>query len=47
MIKSFQDQLARFYGANDNNVQIREATINKVVKSYSEGKIYYIIKNVE
>jgi len=46
MIKSFQDQLARFYGANDGNVQIREATINKVVKSYGEGRIYYIIKNV-
>jgi len=47
MIKSFQDQLARQYNANDNNVQIREATINKVVKSYGEGKIYYIIRNVD
>jgi len=47
MIKSFQDQLARQYNANDNNVQIREATINKVVKSYGEGRIYYIIRNVD
>ena len=47
MCKSIIDQIARFYNANDNNVQIREATINKVVKSYGEGQIYYIIRNVE
>ena len=47
MCKSIIDQIARFYNANDNNVQIREATINKVVKSYGEGQIYYIIRSVE
>jgi len=47
MCKSIIDQIARQYNANDGNVQIREATINKVVKSYGEGRIYYIIRNVE
>jgi len=47
MCKSAIDQIARQYNANDGNVQIREATINKVVKSYGEGRIFYIIKNVE
>ena len=47
MCKSIIDQIARKYGTDDRNVQIREATINKVVNSYSDGRVYYIIKNVE
>jgi len=47
MCKSAIDQIARQYNANDGNVQIREATINKIVKSYGEGRIYYIIRNVD
>lgn len=47
MCKSIIDQIARNYDADDRNVQIREATINNIVDSYSEGRIYYIIKNVD
>ena len=47
LIKTFQDQISKFYGASDGNVQIREATVNKVVDYFKDGKIYYIIKNVD
>jgi len=47
LIKTFQDQISKFYGVSDGNVQIREATVNKIVSSFKDGKIYYIIKNVD
>jgi len=47
LIKTFQDQISKYYGASDGNVQIREATVNKIVSSFKDGKIYYIIKNID
>lgn len=46
-IKSFQDMLCSYYDADDNNVEIMEATINEYVTTYQDGKIYFILKNLD
>lgn len=48
LIKSIQDQVVRALGFTDDNmIELGSVTINKRVKSYSEGNIYIIIKNSE
>lgn len=47
MIKSIQDQIVRALDfKNDNNIELGSVERNKIVNSYSEGKIYVLIKNI-
>lgn len=48
LIKSIQDQIVRALNfKDDNNIQLGSVEVNKRVKSYSEGKIYMLLKNIE
>ena len=48
LIKSIQDQIVRALDAkDDNNIQLGSVEVNKRIKTYKEGKIYVLLKNVE
>ncbi|MGF9714974.1 hypothetical protein [Paenibacillus naphthalenovorans] len=44
--KSFADILAYHYGFNDNVIVSSKQETNEIVDSYSEGKIYFVLRNV-
>lgn len=47
LIKSIQDQIVRALNAkDDNNIQLGSVEVNKRIKTYSEGRIYMLLKNV-
>ena len=41
--KTFIDKVASILKVDDKNIQLKECSTNKIVDSYSDGKIYYII----
>ncbi|OOO66758.1 hypothetical protein BS638_06425 [Clostridium tepidum] len=43
-IKAFKDELARAYNVDDKNIMLMRSDVNEFVNSYSDGKIYYIIR---
>lgn len=43
--KTFIDYFCHFYHVDDNLVQIMECSTNSYVEDYSQGKIYFCIKN--
>lgn len=48
LVKSIQDQIVRALGfSDDNNIELGSVKINNKVNSYSEGKIYILLKNIE